>query len=109
MSPPRVCAFALLCFVTTIRGETMAFEMYKPGALRDAWSSAMTHSGGAPRWEVIPDESAPNTRNVLAQLSDEKTNGRDPLAIYETASSRGRGECSLQIRSRFVDQACGIV
>jgi hypothetical protein len=93
-----------------MRGDTITFEKDKPGALPAGWSSAMTHSGGEPRWEVIPDDSAPSTRNVLAQLSDDKTNGRYPLAIYDTATIKD-GEVSVRCKSLAgtVDQACGIV
>jgi hypothetical protein len=70
----------------------------------------MTHTGGAPRWEVLADPSAPSPPNVLAQTSTDKTGGRFPLALYEKASFTD-GELSVDFKpvSGAVDQAAGMV
>ena len=70
----------------------------------------MTHSGGEPRWEVITDEGGTRKTQVLAQLSQDKTSGRFPLAIYDKARLLN-GELSVRCKSVSgeVDQACGIV
>ena len=70
----------------------------------------MTHSGGEPRWEIIKDDGEIGKAQVLAQLSQDKTSGRFPLAIYEKARLRN-GEVSVRCKSISgeVDQACGIV
>ncbi len=90
--------------------ETINFENAKPGALPPGWTSAMTHNGGAPRWEVRADDTAPSKPNVLAQLSDNRTSGRFPLAIYDKVSVKD-GEVSVKCKpiSGRVDQACGLV
>ena len=46
----------------------------------------MTHTGGAPKWEVLKDDTAPTKPNVFAQVSNDSTSGRFPLAIWEKAS-----------------------
>ena len=94
----------------TMNAETVKFDDTKPGRLPSGWSSEMTHSGGEPRWEVVADTSAPSGSLVLAQLSDDKTSGRFPLAIYEKSSVKD-GEVSVRCKavSGQVDQACGII
>src|SRR5258708_36987083 len=66
--------------------EVVGFNGAKPGELPPGWTVAMTHAGGAPRWEVARDESAPSPPNVLAQVSTDATAGRFPLAIWDRAS-----------------------
>jgi len=46
--------------------ETIGFDSAKPGNLPAGWTSAMTHTGGVPKWEVVPDSTAPSKPNVLA-------------------------------------------
>jgi len=90
--------------------ETLNFDNAKGGALAPGWTSAMTHKGAEPRWEVRSDDTAPSKPNVLAQLSDDRTSGRFPLAIYEKASIKD-GEVSVKCKSVSgrADQACGLV
>jgi hypothetical protein len=70
----------------------------------------MTHEGGAPKWEILADVSAPSRPNVLAQTSTDNTSGRFPLAIYEKAVF-ANGSVSVRFRavSGERDQAAGIV
>jgi hypothetical protein len=70
----------------------------------------MTSKAAPPRWEVIQDKSAPSGSKVLAQLSDDPTSGRFPLAIYEKASLQD-GEIRVKFKpvSGKVDQAAGLV
>ncbi|MDQ6707073.1 MAG: hypothetical protein M3Z85_13995, partial [Acidobacteriota bacterium] len=49
--------------------ETVNFDIAKAGALPPGWTAAMTHRGGASRWVVHPDPTAPSRPNVLAQVS----------------------------------------
>ncbi|HYZ86809.1 MAG TPA: family 16 glycoside hydrolase [Bryobacteraceae bacterium] len=88
--------------------ETVTFDKAQLGALPRGWISAMTHSGGEPRWEVIHDDAG--AAQVLAQLSRDKTSGRFPLAIYDNARLRD-GEVSVRCKSVSgeIDQACGVV
>jgi hypothetical protein len=105
-----VCVLAFLSVGVVMHGKTIRFDKDTRGALPAGWSAAMTHSGGEPRWEVIADGSAPSRSNVLAQLSDDKTNGRYPLAIHDKATIKN-GSVSVRCKavSGEVDQACGIV
>src|SRR5215213_7326945 len=105
-------SFVALLFAVGIltSAETLNFDNAKAGSLPPGWTSAMTHNGGAPRWEVRADDTAPSKPNVLAQLSDDRTSGRFPLAIYENASIKD-GEVSVKCKSVSgrADQACGLV
>src|SRR6185437_4185033 len=71
---------------------------------------AMTHAGGEPRWQIVSDPGAPSPPYVLAQLSQDRTAGRFPLAIWSGAAIRN-GEVSVAFKtvSGAIDQAAGIV
>jgi Domain of Unknown Function (DUF1080) len=90
--------------------ELIRFDNCLPGKLPAGWTVAMTHDGAAPRWEIVRDESAPKPPYVLAQVSNDKTAGRFPLAIWDLMSVRD-GEISVAFRpvGGIVDQAAGIV
>ncbi len=100
----------ILCGAIVASAETVNFDNAKPGGLPSGWTSGMTHNGGAPRWEVRADETAPSRPNVLAQLSDDRTSGRFPLAVYDKASVKD-GQVSVKCKpiSGRVDQACGVL
>ena len=70
----------------------------------------MTHQGGAPRWEVLANDSAPSKPNVFAQVSSDATAGRFPLAIYDKARLKD-GALSVRFKtvSGTTDQAAGLV
>jgi hypothetical protein len=90
--------------------ETINFDSAAPGSFPAGWSTAMTHQGGAPKWEVLKHDTAPSKPNVLAQTSDDSTGGRFPLAIYDGVSLKD-GEISVKFLpvSGRGDQAAGIV
>jgi hypothetical protein len=90
--------------------ETIRFDGGSPGTLPAGWTVAMTHAGGEPRWEIARDPSAPSPHFVFAQISQDRTAGRFPLAIWGGASIRN-GEISVAFKtvSGTVDQAAGIV
>ncbi|MBI3665037.1 MAG: DUF1080 domain-containing protein [Acidobacteria bacterium] len=90
--------------------ETINFDSASPGAMPPGWTQAMTHKGGAPRWEVKKDDTAPSKPNVLAQLSSATESGRFPLAIFNGASFKD-GELSVKFKpiSGAEDQAGGLV
>ena len=70
----------------------------------------MTHTGGAPRWEVLKDDSAPSKPNVLAQVSTDRTAGRFPLAIWDRTSLKdGTLTVKFKAVSGSVDQGAGLV
>jgi hypothetical protein len=103
-------ALLLSGFTNQARAETFNFDSDPTGALPPGWTSTMTHAGGAPKWEVRPDNTAPSKPNVLAQLSNDPTDGRFPLAILDKANFKD-GELSVRTRaiSGHVDQGAGLV
>jgi len=90
--------------------EIFNFDSDAAGTLPSGWTSTMTHAGGAPKWQVVADRTAPSKPNVLAQLSNDPTDGRFPLAILEKAGFRD-GELSVRCKAIAgkVDQGCGLV
>ena len=90
--------------------ETIHFDSAAPGTLPAEWVSTMTGPGGAPRWEVLADSTAPSEPNLLAQLSSDATRGRFPLAILSNLECKD-GEFSVKFKpvSGEVDQAAGLV
>jgi len=101
---------AFLLAALPLMAESIDFESGSPGGLPSGWSTAMTSKGAPARWEVTQDKSAPRGSKVLAQLSDDPTSGRFPLAIYEKASLQD-GEIRVKFKpvSGKVDQAAGLV
>ena len=106
------CALTAIwfCAVAMCRNELIDFDKAKQGSVPPGWTVAMTHKGGQPRWQVVQDPTAPSKPNVLAQLSDDITAGRFPLAIYERASFVN-GTVSVKFKNiaGAVDQAAGLV
>jgi hypothetical protein len=104
--------FALVLILVAFSGsaETVNFDSAKTGALPAGWSAAMTHQGGAPKWEVLTDSTAPSKPNVLAQTSTDNTGGRFPLAICDKSDLKD-GELSVKFKavSGKVDRAAGVV
>lgn len=90
--------------------ETIRFDSFTAGSLPPGWTVVMTHAGAAPRWEVRRDSSAPSKPNVLAQVSADNTDGRFPMAIFNTANYRD-GEVSVKFKtvSGKAGQAAGVV
>ena len=68
--------------------EIINFDSAQVGSVPPGWTVAMTHTGGAPKWEVLNDPSAPSKPNVLAQTSSDPADGRFPLAILDKANFR---------------------
>ena len=102
--------FALLLAPASLVAQVIDFEADALGATPRAWSIAMTHDGGAPRWQVERDPTSQSGSKVLAQLSDDRTSGRFPLAIYE-ADELTNGAIRVWFKpiSGRVDQAAGLV
>jgi hypothetical protein len=100
----------LLILAFSASAQKIDFDSGKPGTVPPDWTVAMTHEGGAPRWEILPDASAPSKPNVLAQTSTDNTSGRFPLAIYQKASFTNG---SLTVHFKAIagerDQAAGLV
>jgi hypothetical protein len=110
MKRQTVIGTLLLLAAWTGRGESINFDSTPVGALPAGWIVAMTHTGGAPRWEVLKDDSAPSKPNVLGQISTDRTAGRFPLAIWERASLKdGTVTVKFKAVSGTVDQGAGLV
>lgn len=107
---PVIVLIATLCAAGICFAETINFDSATPGALPSGWTFAMTHKGGAPKWAVVKDDSAPSKPNAFAQLSTDATGGRFPLAVYEKASVKD-GTLSVKFKavSGSTDQAAGLV
>jgi hypothetical protein len=103
--------FAILVgFSARMEAKTISFDAPGTGALPAGWTVAMTHSGGAPKWEVLKDDSAPSKPNVLAQTSSDKTRNRFPLAILDQSTAKdGELRVSFKPLSGEIDQAAGLV
>lgn len=90
--------------------EVIRFEGETPGRVPRGWSIGMTHDGGAPRWEIVRDDSAPSPPFVLAQLSQDRTAGRFPLAVLDNPSIlNGSVSVAFKTVDGIVDQAAGVV
>jgi hypothetical protein len=63
------------------RTRTLTFDRQPAGSPGKDWTIAMTHEGGAPKWEIVPDSSAETRPNVLAQTSTDRTSGRFALSV----------------------------
>lgn len=102
--------FHSLVVVALFAAETFDFDAVAPGSIPSGWSTAMTSRGGAPKWEVLRDDTAPSKPNVLAQTSTDAASGRFPLAIYDRVALRdGDIEVRFKPISGRVDQAAGVV
>jgi hypothetical protein len=99
-----------ICAIGTCRAEVVTFDRAAVGAIPLGWTVSMTHSGGAPKWEVIVDDTAPSPPNVLGQISTDRTAGRFPLAIWNGATLRdGKIGVKFKTVSGTVDQGAGLV
>jgi hypothetical protein len=88
----------------------ITFDNGPIGKAPPGWTVAMTHRGGAPRWEIRQDQTAPTKPYVLAQVSSDNTNGRAPLAILDGVDLRD-GDVSVRIKpvAGKEDRAGGLV
>jgi hypothetical protein len=95
---------------TEAHGEVIRFDRSPEGTLPSGWTVAMTHAGGAPKWEIVRDDSAPHPPLVLAQVSRDPTAGRFPLVIWDRVSLRN-GDVSVAFKpvEGGIDRAAGIV
>jgi hypothetical protein len=107
---PLLVSAALVSLAAFGAAQMVNFDNCVPGTIPSGWTTAMTHKGTPPKWEVVRDESAPSPPHVLAQVSKDGTAGRFPLAIWDGTSVQD-GEVSVEFKplSGSVDQAAGIV
>jgi hypothetical protein len=106
----RMLSTLLFGLAAVAASQVIRFEDGVVGKLPAGWTVAMTHEGAQPRWEVFRDPEAPSPPLVLAQLSNDSTAGRFPMAIWERERLRD-GEVSVRFKpvAGVVDQAAGLV
>lgn len=93
-----------------VHGEVIQFDRATLGSLPAGWTVAMTHAGGAPRWEIVRDETAAHPPMVFAQVSRDSTAGRFPLAVWDGATIRnGEASVAFKVVDGSIDRAAGIV
>jgi hypothetical protein len=95
----------ILGFVSTARVETVTFDSDPVGATPTGWAFGST-GGGAPRWTVEADSSAPSPPNVLRQSGS----GSFPWCVKQgTALAAGAVEVKFKPLAGRGDQAGGVV
>jgi hypothetical protein len=107
---PSSILLALSLMPAFARAELFDFDSAALQSVPAGWLAAMTHEGGPPRWEVVRDDSARGRGRVLAQLSEDRTAQRFPLAIL-AAETILNGNVAVRFKtiSGRVDQAAGLV
>jgi hypothetical protein len=99
-----VAGLAMMAFAATAQAETASFEGDRTGA-PVGWTCGST-GGGAPRWTVEADASAPSKSNVLKQSGA----GTFPWCVKTGASlTDGVVEVRFKPLSGREDQAGGLV
>ena len=76
------------CLAQALFTQVVGFDEENAGGLPEGWTVAMTHTGGAPKWEALKDPTAPSKSLVFAQTSNDPTGSRFPLAIWQRANAR---------------------
>ncbi|HJQ25269.1 MAG TPA: family 16 glycoside hydrolase [Blastocatellia bacterium] len=86
------------------------FDGDATGKMPAKFHTALTGEGAKGEWVVKADPTAPSQPNVLAQLSDDRTDYRFPLAIADEASFQ---DLELSVKFRAIsgqsDRAGGLV
>ncbi len=91
-------------------GRAWTFDADRVDAPPAGFTLARTGPGRAGRWLVRADPTAPSPGNVLAQLDDDDTDGRFPLALADGPPLQDvRVSMRCKAVSGRVDQACGVV
>jgi 3-keto-disaccharide hydrolase len=86
------------------------FDQDAAGVIPPGFHGALTGQGSDSKWAVTADGSAPSPPNVLAQLSQDRTDYRFPLAIADDASFENL-DLSVKFKavSGDIDRAAGLV
>lgn len=91
-------------------GRTWDFQGDVTGRPPAGFSFARTGQGGGGKWEVRLDATAPAGDHVLAQVEDDGTDYRFPVAVAEAPPAK---DVRLDVRCKAVagkvDRACGLV
>jgi hypothetical protein len=98
-------SFALWGTVT----QTVNFDSAKPGSVPAGWTIA-PNAGGAPRWEILKDPSAPSPPYVFAETSKYAAGDNCPLAILNKMNVKD-GDLSVKVKpvTGRHDRAGGLV
>jgi hypothetical protein len=114
--PFTVLSVALMVMPLTVlvpastKTKIWNFDKERVQKLPSGWLSEHTGQGSPGNWKVVADPTAPSQPNALAQLSDDVTNYRFPLAIVETVTYK---DVVLSVRFRVIsgkrDQGAGLV
>src|SRR5207237_2967739 len=100
-----VAGAAAAALVTGARAESVNFDADPTGAMPAGWVCGST-GGGAPRWAVEADASAPSKPNVLKQSGS----GTFPWCVKQgTALADGVVEVKFKPLTGREDQAGGLV
>ncbi|MEE8550939.1 MAG: ethylbenzene dehydrogenase-related protein [Gemmatimonadota bacterium] len=86
------------------------FEMDEAGTTPEGFSTAMTGRGEPGQWLVREEADAPSGRKVVVQVSDDPTNHRFPLLVFDKLTVR-EVDVSVEFKPILgsVDQAAGLV
>lgn len=86
------------------------FDSEAAGQMPAKFHEALTGQGAKAQWVVEADPSAPSQPNVLAQVSNDKTDYRFPLAVADEGSFQDL-DLSVKFKaiSGDVDRAAGLV
>lgn len=86
------------------------FEEGEPGQVPPRFTAALTGAGGPVKWHVQEADDAPSGRQVMAQLSDDRTNARYPHLVRDDFTAR---DVDLSVKfktiSGEVDASGGLV
>jgi hypothetical protein len=85
------------------------FDKSTPGVTPSGWSVG-AEKGASPKWEVVKDSTAPTPPYVFAQISNDSSHTRFPLAILEKPVFQN-GEISVRMKpvAGKEDRAGGLV
>jgi hypothetical protein len=91
-------------------GRTWDFQSDAVNAPPKGFRFGCTGGGREGKWVVLADPSAPSGDHVLAQIDDDDTNDRFPVAVADGPELK---DLRLEVRckpvSGKVDEACGLV
>ena len=103
-------ALLALLPLAAAQAEVVDFEGMPVGSAPKGWTITKTDGGADPRWEIVADSTSPAGARVLAQLSEDATSQRFPLAIHPGGPMK-HGAVSVRFKpvSGNVDRAAGLV
>jgi len=98
------------CSSEAPRTVALDFEKDELGKVPAGFSTALTGGGAEVAWVVSEDETARSGRHVLLQESQDATDYRFPMCIYEGVTARDlRATVKFKSIAGKVDQASGLV